>query len=689
MTISVYLKDLGVVHPPQEKSQLKIFVIIFTEEATQTYEKLARKFTEIMADCTFSPPNAMFSHVLTGSVLTKDFVSFDFKKYEVDEILEFENLISHGQFGFSVLNSQDGLMHDIYSVCSSRGIRKVVPKFFYSNFSANTLSSTQLLFNGAIDVLAGLFPATRFSLGVLFDNPDYEAAVKVYTRAGFTNPQQESSLDMPSLMGIPRFLKLSTSAATYKQDRANAVLDFRKALRIRKNFWKDPCRGSRGVLVINFIENSAQSLNYSGRFCDDTEKIPYGVLYTEIQAGNYSAESVTISQILSQVIPECSKVIMYVNGDATLPMFYDFIMRMRQFANTTAYVWASAPVSIPSTVLGLRILNIRNTKHLKIQTIIEGDHEFVDVDLSSQPQTQNLECTWWFQREVLKAFGCGDQRILQITGSGTCFLNTIINGFLLSENPRKMLLMNLEWMLINDPGYLTILEKPIEHWACQANYPARHSLDFMNMILYKTYKAKTKIKTSLDILTYTAGKFVSQVADIKDARYGYGGVSDYTIIDFLKNVNILGFVGDSAAGIYRYLAVPPESARGDRSIFLQYISSLVPIPADPREFAKFHYYIDLISSNFVYPHLDIMGVVYDLEFASIAMYFPPPSAGHIVLGFVCNGVQMIYDSDSNMIFKANWQNLTDPTTVRSIQKLYPTFTAVKLTVAFYMNSTIY
>jgi len=698
MTISFYYKDIGNVHPPQPEGRLKIFVIIFTDEDIPMYQKIVAKFSEVITTCFPFGPNTMFSHVLTGMYSTADFVSFDFKEHDIMKLTEqqLDALLKYGQFGFSVLSSPDGSMHDIYSVCSSRGIRKVTPKFFDNVFRENTLSTTQLLFNGAIDVLAGLFPATRFSLGVLFDNPDYEAAVKVYTRAGFTNPQQESSLDMPSLMNIPIFLKLSTSAATYKQDRANATVNFRKALRIRKNFWKDPCRGSRGVLVINFIEDASQSLVFSGKFCDDTEKIPYGVIYTDVDPGNYGVKNVDLAQVLASASAECSLTIMYVNGGLTVPMFQDFILRVGQFANAVAYVSSSStPIAVPGTVLGLRILNIQHWPEATLHTRTEqkADHEIIKVNLASQPQTRDLECTWWFQREVLKAFGCGTNRILQMTG--TCFLNTIVNGFLLSENPRKMLLANLDMILINVPEYRAILEKPLEEWTCPLRYNARQSLDFMNMILYRTYRdrARTKIKTSSDILKLTSRKFLSIHASPTDVRYGEYGFSQYTIIDFLKNVKFPGFVGNISTGAYRYLTIPPESARLDLPGLTQYLNSLNSIPPDPNEFAKFHYYIDTTNSDFAYPHLDMMGTVYDLEFAGIIINVPATTTVaafiHIMLGFVCNGVQMIYDSAFNKIIKANWQNLTDPTTVRSIQRLYPTITELKMSVAFYMNSNIY
>jgi hypothetical protein len=694
MTISFYYKDIGILHPPQKEGRLKIFVIIFTDEAIPMYEKIFKKFSDVISTCFPFGPDTRFSHVLTGMYSSTDFVSFDFKEFDITKLPEeqLDEILRYGQFGFSVLSSPDGSMHDIYSVCSSRSIRKVTPKFFDSVFRLNTLSTTQLLFNGAIDLFAGLFPATRFSLGVLFDNPDYEAAVKVYTRAGFTNPQQESSLDMPSLMGIPIFLKLSTSAATYKQDRSDAVINFRKALRIRKNFWKDPCSGSRGVLVINFIEDSTQSLVYSGKFCDDTEKIPYEVIYTDVELGNYTVKSVELAQVLASAIAECSLTIMYVNGDLTVPMFQDFISRVGQFANAVAYVSSSStPVEVPGTVLGLRILNVQDSPEVTFltQTEQKADHEIIKVNLAFQPQTRDLECTWWFQRSVLKAFGCGINRLLQ--RSGTCFLNTIVNGFLLSENPRKMLLANLDMILVNEPEYRAILEKPLEEWACPLRYQARQSLDFMNMILYRTYK-RTKIKSTFDILKLTSRKFVSMNASPTDALYGEGGHSVYTIIDFLKNVNFPGFVGNTSNGTYKYLITPPESARNYLILF-QYLNSLNTIPADPHEFAKFHYYIDVNESDFASPHLDMMGTVYDLEFVTIFIGAPATATlrefRHVILGFVCNGVQMIYDSEFNKIIKANWQNLTDPTTVRSIKRLYPAFTHLKITAAFYMNSNIY
>ena len=97
-----------------------------------------------------------------------------------------------------VLSSEtSGLYMDIYNLCTSKAYRSIGPqkeirKFTYLDQHSGAevkASISQLLFTFAIDVMLIENPGETISLGVLFTNPYFDVAVKLYTRAGFANPK--------------------------------------------------------------------------------------------------------------------------------------------------------------------------------------------------------------------------------------------------------------------------------------------------------------------------------------------------------------------------------------------------------------------------------------------------------------------------------------------------------------------
>lgn len=125
--------------------------------------------------------------------------------------------ILHTQMSFNM----SGNLVDIYDVCTLPEKRGT--------------GTTRLIFQNIIEFLLIDNPKGRFSLGVKFDNPDYEKAAALYLKSGFGNPKTSRRLNFGDFFTFP-FLKLELTkdkmpyAIEYFQD------NLRKAREIRDTY---------------------------------------------------------------------------------------------------------------------------------------------------------------------------------------------------------------------------------------------------------------------------------------------------------------------------------------------------------------------------------------------------------------------------------------------------------------------
>lgn len=124
-------------------------------------------------------------------------------------------------------NTKQGILYD---VCASSKGKEILVN------GVPVFKLTQVVFKNTIDFLCQ--NEFDLALGVVLDNPYYEAAVKLYLKAGFGDPKISRTLFNKNF-AFP-FLKLDLNCTTkkynVKYNRDNAENNFKKALSLRRDY---------------------------------------------------------------------------------------------------------------------------------------------------------------------------------------------------------------------------------------------------------------------------------------------------------------------------------------------------------------------------------------------------------------------------------------------------------------------
>jgi hypothetical protein len=253
--IKTFYKDIGYARGDVVGDIFGIFITII--EGATAWDiasiPLIHEMIKIGADCEFSlfQDGGVFRNYLCGFVRRDTFLNtrpINTAPQIVPDPLLFTQAGSGGVLevhNVMVLSSEtSGLYMDIYSVCTSKEYRSVGPqkeirKFTYLDQHSGAevkASISQLLFTFAIDVMLVENPEKTISLGVLFTNPYFDAAVKLYTRAGFANPKFSKNLNIRQAP-VP-ILKLETNEIIRKTSITPERSDdnFRRAYALKKKF---------------------------------------------------------------------------------------------------------------------------------------------------------------------------------------------------------------------------------------------------------------------------------------------------------------------------------------------------------------------------------------------------------------------------------------------------------------------
>jgi hypothetical protein len=170
--------------------------------------------------------------------------------------------------------------------------------------------------------------------------------------------------------------------------------------------------------------------------------------------------------------------------------------------------------------------------------------------------------------------------------SGTCYLNSVVNAIILTPTLRKAALDSMKAQ--NKADY----SKPINLNVCE-----RKTRQYFFRLLYNIFCSQVPIKLNEDIIV----EFSKLYSDNPDT--GQGGHSDKPMIDFLD-----AFI----PGMYLLYTNPYR------------------------------------NSKFFFPETEkINNEWYDLQCSVI--YFEHDKGLHAVVGFICDGVEKIYDSNNNIL----------------------------------------
>ena len=347
-------------------------------------------------------------------------------------------------------------------------------------------------------------------------------------------------------------------------------------------------------------------------------------------------------------------------------------------------------------ITGLKILNIVSHNYLYLN-IINGPcytytrYEIDNInylaieneDFSKIPN--KLECTWWFEYYITKAFGCGAGRLVQY--SGTCYLNAVVNAIILSANFRNIFITHMKRQLRDDPILHSYVKKDIYELACSLKEP--NELAYIYRIIYNIFckqKEPATLTRSIDkkdLFIHASKRYFSDKDEPSDKEYGEGGFSKSTLYDIISKSGISFTV---------YLPNSKRFMIKNRETNIQHIrqlSKFMPLYTEiTNKQDADNDLIIYINETFSYQEITdtllFNNINFELECCTItfwvviesgvdptnpAVKLPNTQSGHSIVGYKCDGYNKIYDSSANKIANIDWQRIDNPTIMLQLQSI--------------------
>jgi hypothetical protein len=481
--------------------------------------------------------------------------------------------------------------------------------------------------------------------------------------------------------------------------------DFCK-IRLRTENIDDPCNpgGPKKIIIIHFLHEKSPTTKFTNEYCGASGiKLEYTIEHIPIPYDE-PEPIIKIAQGL------CDDVIIYARVE-NIPEFLricNFLLNTKQFRNTTLFLITDNRFFIPNKYLtinnitGLKVLNVIDKKYtgfnMKNMNMmkryeINDTNYFIIRNIDSETDSIVLECNWWFKYYITKAFYCGKGRLKQF--AGTCYLNSVLNGIILSENFSKIFISKMKELMRTRPDIHTFAKKDDIFQLVHANTcpPKDSMLDifYVLKILYNIFCMSNRplslstTQENQDFMLTVSKKFYSEKIDPKDPEFGEGGWSHFIMYNILvkTKINFLVKVNDN------YLN--PRDADGK---YIKY--DLQSIRTDPKKFTRFLNTLEKYNGNFqdidvilflnVYSkgikmsdEIQIESTIFTVEFSVIRFNLTEDDedimsddedimsddedkrkkiTGHAVTGYTCDKNRFkVYDSGINIISDLNWLDI--------------------------------
>lgn len=361
--------------------------------------------------------------------------------------------------------------------------------------------------------------------------------------------------------------------------------------------------------------------------------------------------------------------------------------------HTFLYFSPSDNTSVLQVCSKFKIINILEANILFEEEIHSSDSLLCEQNILYYPSEylQNdrtigkLECMSWYIHYLKKAFECASGRLLQL--SGTCFLNTIINGLFLSAGTQALFLHLYKKSLAE--GY--VYKESIETLSCPSETTRNSKKFILTLVDAILSKRKRLRKKTLDIMTHaSASSFSTQESS------GGGGSPLFAILEILHSFQI-----NYRLKLAQKYEKKISSSYAPEDIFLSTsvshdpkVQYVFPYPLPRRDF--YYYFssarLEEYLKTFYRPELDSVqdvdilieyqpvtqlrdmpeiiyndsldvaktilerqGIQYQLQFCYVEIAFQ--SIHHAVVGINCNGIFQLFDSSTNRFFQFDWQTM--------------------------------
>lgn len=299
--------------------------------------------------------------------------------------------------------------------------------------------------------------------------------------------------------------------------------------------------------------------------------------------------------------------------------------------------------------------------------------DYLEKTLLVSNYMPELSCNEWF-KDAMNSMTkkCLKGRLKQF--SGTCYLNAVVNGFILSSRARKLVFDKIQHSTPEDLKYIKS-----NVMTCHTEPKSeRYFLQLFYNTLCKGIKSLTDndMDRFLDIV-----KEYSKLYSIDDS--GNGGYSDTTLLKIFNwlfgNINLIRYVNN--------ITYFPISFHEEIPLLI------LNFEERPREIPKLITYRSFENVSYNY-HLEF-GIIYivfyddDGKYGSFSKHddhYGGIVASHAICGIICDGNYIMYDSQ-NKIYDVDWTSLNDDNTT-SIFSHYGRRAGFYIKCAVYARSDI-
>ena len=380
------------------------------------------------------------------------------------------------------------------------------------------------------------------------------------------------------------------------------------------------------ILYCSKCDSRKNKIDQNHTYCNTEIKYNFNIKDLVLKVddkGNLDENSIRFFTFMNKKDTNFNKVLVYFNRDKNKKVKLDIFLKLidTNLKNVTFYYHSSTDYFDKSPLYNnLKILNIRNTDDKILSKQIDIQNNCL---LVNPINSYLLICQPWFEYFAENAFTCIAGRLQQI--SGTCYLNAILNGFILSNTARKIILndMNTKKNTLDTELY----KKPISIDICEI------TKDYFYRLVYNMLCIGKHLELERD--TDYIQNYSKLFYEDKD-----GGEDLPTIIRIFDDIypNYILFI---------------ES---------EYNKIITKGTLD------FYIYHGSIHSEHKKP---LLNIEYDIEFSVINIIFKDDK-GHAVVGYICENIYKIYDSN-NYLYDFEWIHLmTDANLMTELKKKFST-----------------
>lgn len=458
-----------------------------------------------------------------------------------------------------------------------------------------------------------------------------------------------------------------------------------------------PPVGERRIFVVDFLDRQQVPFEVDKKYCKFETKrhseFKYNIVYIPIAYEDNPL--IIIENYTKYFFDLCNSMVIYfqqasIIEDPHTAKLNNFLSYMKMFPISRT-LFCDTKYSGLASRDGTRIINIKpNPKPGFVRMDIFGK-EVQAVDGHFRKRPARLSCADWFIRFLSTAFECGKGRLVQY--SGTCYMTAVVNILILGNYMRYIMIGALNKYVRAHPEDVGEITRPIvDPLPCPKTEKSK--ILYISRYIYNLICKKQKPGYREDIFIEGSKEyFYTKIS--KDP--GIGGFAIFTMYHILSVLGINFAIHDGRRLYSNTLdeAEIEHSRRVDVVQTLTQLSELIGtvsfLPIGDYDCVMGLNRSEYLTSNGFVPDCAIINVV--TVYKSDNPIKPGSRGGHALMGFRCNNIFKIYDSNSNTILDYNWyeddlrpifDELVD--VYKGINVLFDHFEEPTVTCVLYTNS---